>query len=120
MQAGLLTGPSPAAAERFRWIFAEQRMIIVGEASEFDEALPHRDLGDGDRRRIALPQNGMNGAQPLVAQERHGPEAKNVVKRAMQTPPRDVEMRAHFGNVDGPGAGLVDIILAVPAQSGGR
>src|SRR5258708_34140571 len=116
MQARLLTRPSPAADERFRWVFGEQRMIVVGEASEVDEALLHRDLSDGDRRGVALPQNGMNGAQPLVAQERHGSEAKNVVKRAMQTPPRDVEMRADFRNVDGPGAGLVEIILNVPNQ----
>jgi hypothetical protein len=90
-----------ASAERFGWIFAEQRTIVVREASELDEALLHGDPGDRDRRRIALSQEGMNRAQPLVPQERHGAEAENIIKCAVQASPRDVEMRADLGNMDG-------------------
>ena len=42
------------------------------------------DLRHRDRRRIAVPQDRMNGAEPLVAQETDGPDAEHVLKGAVQ------------------------------------
>src|SRR5689334_17687101 len=75
-----------AAAERFRWILPEQRMIVVREASKLDEAVLDGDPGDGDLRRVAVSQDRMDGAKPFVTQERDRSQAENFIKGAMQTP----------------------------------
>jgi len=105
-----------AAAERFRRIFPEQRMIIVREASKLDEAMLDGDLCDGGRRRVAVPQNGMDGTKPFVAQEGDRSQTENLVECTMQGPSRDVQLRTDFGNVHGPAAGGVEIIIDVPYQ----
>ena len=92
-------------------------MVVVGKTAEFDETLLHGHPGDRDCRRIALSENGANGAETFVAQERRGSETENVVEGAMQTSPRNVEMRADFRDMNGPDAGRVEIILDIPNQS---
>ena len=76
----------PASAKRFRWILSEQRMIVMREAPQLDEAVLNSDLRDRRRGRVTLPQDGVNGTKPLVTQIGYRSQTENVIKGAMQGP----------------------------------
>src|SRR4051812_24917836 len=116
MRTGLRVPSGWMGAKRLRRILPEQRMIVVREASEFDETVLDGDLRYRDRRWIAVSEDGMNGTKPFVAQERDRSHAENVVKRAVQTAPRNAQLRADFGNVDRTKAGRIEIIADLADQ----
>ena len=60
-------------AKRFRRILAEQRVIVVREAPELDEAVLDGDLSDRDRFGIAVGEHGVDGAKTPVPKVRNWP-----------------------------------------------
>src|SRR5882724_1471345 len=58
----------------------------------------------------------MDGAKPFVTQERDGAQAENLIEGAVQGSPRNIQVRADFGNVHGPKAGGVQIFVDFPDQ----
>ena len=93
-------------AKRFRRILAEQRVIVVGEAPEFDEAVLDRDLSDRNCLGIAVGEYGVDGTKALVPKVRDWPQTENLMKSAVQSPARDVQVEANFRDMDRSKAGL--------------
>src|SRR5687768_15302478 len=91
-------------------------MIVVREAPELDEAVLDRDLRYRSRCRIAVPQDRMNRAEPLVTQIRDRSQTEHVIKGAMQRPSRHVQLRAYLGHVDGSNARGFEIIVDLADQ----
>src|SRR5262245_21058364 len=99
-------GPRPG----FGRVLAEQSAIVPGEPAEILEAVLHGDVRD----RPDVPwraKRGVDGAEPAVPQEGHGTHAKRLVKDAMQSPARNMQLAADLGNMHGPLTALVEIFL---------
>ena len=77
-------------------------------------------IQDRDLRRIAPPQDRLDGRKTPATQVGDRADAQCAFKSAMETPPRDLQGAAKFGNVNWPFARRIHIILcfAYEARSG--
>src|SRR5882757_4672756 len=83
------------------------------EPPELDKALLQGDLGDGGLIGRTILQRGMNGAESLVTQKRHGSDAEGVMKGAVQPAPRHAKGGAKFRHMHRARTGSGEIILDI-------
>ena len=93
--------------EGFRGILAEQRVIVVREAPELDEAVLDRDLSDLNCLGVAVGEHGVDGAKAPVPKVRDRPHAENFMEGAVQSPARDIQVNANFRDMDRSSSGFL-------------